>query len=277
MGLTVGLGPASVGSSGGVNSLFDLPFVSPRDVMFTITDKTITEFPVCKFGVVTNISSTFENCYYLTAMPQLDFSNVKRADSAFYNCKSLKTMPVLNLENCVSASKMFYGCNNLESIEGLNLEACTDVNYMFNECSKLKKLPTLNTGEVTNFKNMFANCKALESVQLDMGKGYNIENFFYGCSSLRSVNLDISNVGQSNGNVFYNCSGLVDCFLTGLKVYLDLHWSPNLSKESVLFIFNNAQVITSSKAITLKKEMFNQLTADEIAIATEKGFSVVSA
>ena len=61
MGLTIGLGPASVGGSGGGGgnsgqTIFDLDFVKTA-VEAKVTDKNITEFPLVDTSNVTMMTS----------------------------------------------------------------------------------------------------------------------------------------------------------------------------------------------------------------------------
>ena len=101
---------------------------------------------------------------------------------------------------------------------------------------------------------------------------------FCKCYKLESVSgLDMQSATSEPTSMFQGCAALVSCFIKNLKVSVSFKDSPILSKESVLYLFENAQTITSAKTITLHADVFAQLTDDEIAIATEKGFSVVSA
>ena len=71
-------------------------------------------------------------------------------------------------------------------------------------------------------------------------------------------------------------SSVVNVNIANLGVSLDLSYCKALSIDSVLFLFNNAKSGVSGKTIQLNSLVFDQLTEDQIAIATEKGFSVTS-
>ena len=63
--------------------------------------------------------------------------------------------------------------------------------------------------------------------------------------------------------------------LTNLKIDLDLSPCPNLTKESLLNVFNEAADVTASpKTLTLGADNLAKLTDDEKAIATNKGWTL---
>ena len=252
MGLTVGLG-ASPGGGSKKKSVLDSDIISITTFKVEVSDKKITEFPL------------------------LDTSKVNDMGSMFSICNGLKTIPLIDTSNVTNMSSMFYNCHSLESIPLLNTSKVTKMSGMFEICQVLKTIPQLDTSNVTDMSRMFYNCYKLESVPLlNFSKCQSMSYIFWNCTSLRTVPLiDVSKV-SSLGGAFYKCSALESCLINGLKLELQLNYSPNLSKASVLYIFENAQTITTAKTITLHADVFNQLTADEIAIATQKGFSVLS-
>ncbi|MBQ3029158.1 MAG: BspA family leucine-rich repeat surface protein [Lachnospiraceae bacterium] len=142
----------------------------------------------------------------------------------------------------------------------------------------ITEFPMVDTSKVTDMTRMFENCQSLQSIpKLDTSKVISMMYMFSVCKKLQSIPLlDTSNVTDMS-LMFNNCASLLECELKGLKTTLSFKDSPLLSKESVLYIFENAQTVTTSQTITLHADVFAQLTEDEIAIATEKGFSVVSA
>ena len=126
---------------------------------------------------------------------------------------------------------------------------------------------------------MFVSCKSLQSVpSLKTPKTSDFSDVFNGCIALVSVSyMDIRSCLTSLYSAFNNASNVKSAFLFGLKVDVGFHYCIKLSKESVLYLFENAQSVSSTKKITLHADTFALLSDEEIAIATEKGFSVVSA
>ena len=281
MGLTIGLGPAFVGSSGGGGgnagqTIFDLEFV--RATCYAVVeDKLIREFPLVDTSLLNSMSSMFDGCTNLQTIPLINTSNVKSMYKAFYNCSNLKTIPLLDTSKVESLYDAFYGCKSLESMPRLNTSKVTDMYRAFYNCSSLKEFPEFDMSNVTNMTFLCHGCSALEVVpSLKTSKATSFANSFNGCSGLKVISsLDALNVATINAATFNNCVSLETCKIKNLKTNLPMSNCLALSKESVLYIFENAQTVTAACTITLHSDVFAQLTDDEIAIATEKGFSVV--
>lgn len=252
MGLTVGLG-ASPGGGSKKKSVIDSDIISITTFKVEVSDKNITEFPLLDTSKVNDMGSMFSICNGLKTIPLIDTSNVTNMSSMFYNCHSLESIPLLNTSKVTRMSSMFELCQILKTIPLIDTSNVTDMSKMFYKCCKLESIPMLNTSKCTSMTYMFWDCTSLKTVP----------------------KLDVSKI-SSLGGAFYKCSALESCLISGLKTEVQLNYSPNLSKSSVLYTFENAQTITTAKTITLHADVFNQLTADEIAIATQKGFSVVS-
>ena len=63
--------------------------------------------------------------------------------------------------------------------------------------------------------------------------------------------------------------------LTNLKVNLDLSPCPNLTHDSLMNVINEAADVTASpKTLTLGADNLAKLTAEEKAIATNKGWTL---
>lgn len=255
MGLLVGLGPAYAGGGGGNagKSIFDLDFVETT-VKGKVTDAYIAEFPDVDTSMITDFSSFFKDCHMLEYVPNLKTGKSQLFDYTFYGCLKLKEIPMIDTSNATGMTATFYNC------------------------AVIKTLPVLDTSKVTSISQMCYSCTSLEAVpSMDFPELIYASNAFSGCSALKTVGpLTIRNM-TSASSMFRNCYALENCYLIGLKTGISFEFSSKLTKESVLYIFENAQTVTASQTITLHADVFGQLSEDEIAIATEKGFSVVSA
>lgn len=113
----------------------------------------------------------------------------------------------------------------------------------------------------------------LEIVRLTYSKAYTIDTAneillpltnntkwnatFYLCSSLREVwPINVKTVVTYDSNVFGNCTSLIELRLFGLAGSITLADSPNISKESLLYMINNT---------TAKSEITISLHADAYA------------
>ncbi|MBR4116208.1 MAG: BspA family leucine-rich repeat surface protein [Bacteroidales bacterium] len=255
MGLLVGLGPAYAGGGGGNagKSIFDLDFVETT-AKGKVTDAYIAEFPDVDTSMITDFSSFFKDCHMLEYIPNLKTSKSQLFDYTFYGCLKLKEIPMIDTSNATGMTATFYNC------------------------AVIKAIPQLGTSKVTSISQLCYGCTSLESVPaLDFSEVRSGSNAFSGCTNLKSVGPLSVGIMNSASSMFRNCYALENCYLIGLKTGISFEFSSKLTKESVLYIFENAQTVTASQTITLHADVFGQLSEDEIAIATEKGFSVVSA
>lgn len=140
---------------------------------------------------------------------------------------------------------------------------------MFFDCNSLASVPLLNTGNVTDMNNMFWGCTSLAIVpMLDASKTRSIYSMFRNCSSLITLG-GLKNLGMGYGTGWIANSD---------SLTLNLSDSPLLTHDSLMNVINNLYDIKSKgvKPQTLQLGNINKakLTAEEIAIATNKGWDV---
>lgn len=254
----------------------------------------LTTVPLLNTSNVTNMLAMFEGCSSLIEIPTLDTSKVTTMYSMFGRCTSLKQIPLLDTKRCVDMEIMFNDCSLLETIPKLETGNVTNMNGMFKGCSSLKQIPLLNTKSCNLMQEMFSGCSSITEIpELDTSNIISMWYMFFKCTSLTTVPmLDVSKINNVY-NMFNNCSSLVT--LGGLKnlgmsyqtnwienVYLatlNLSDSPLLTHDSLMNVINNLYDIKSKgvKTQTLQLGDTNKakLTAEEIAIATNKGWNVI--
>ena len=168
-------------------------------------------------------------------------SNVTNMNAMFHSCPSLKTIPMLDTSNVIDMSGMFANCSSLETIPMLDTSNVKDMSWMFIDCSSLKTIPMLDTSNVTNVKNILADCTSLT----------NLGGF--------------RNLGKS--------------FPTTGVIYTLYLYSPLLTHESLMNVINNLYDIKSigikTQTIDIGEANLAKLTAEEIAIATNKGWNII--
>lgn len=142
-----------------------------------------------------------------------------------------------------------------------------------------------DTSNVTDMESMFAECYSLSSLDLssfDTSKVTNMNNMFYNCKAL--ISLDLSNFNTSK--VIYMDYMFKDCIsLTTLT--LGSNWASNekvtsisllnsskLTHDSCLDVLNKLATRTNSPTLQLHATTKALLSADEIKIATDKGWVV---
>ena len=201
------------------------------------------------------------NDYYISKLPDKIYGTSLLAH--------IKSVPPLDLTNMTVATDFFKGCSSLENIEGLNISQITDTRYMFQYCSKIKEIPQIDTSSVTNMYNMFAECSLLETIpKLNANNVKSISSTFYKCYNLKNLG------GFENLGMAYEISQSANYN----SYTLELLYSDNLTHASLMNIINNLYDIKTkgcnAQKLILGTTNINKLTSEEIAIATEKGWTV---
>ena len=247
--------------------------------------------PLIDTSDVTSGVNLFSSCYKLTTIPQINTSNMTNANTMFYSCTSLLTIPLLDTSKVTTMASMFASCAALQTIPKLNTSACTNTSGMFSDCTALKTIPQIDMSNVTNISSMFKNCKSLETIpQLDTSKVSSYSNVFNGCSNL--TRLPSLNLGSAINvtSLFEGCTKLTDVgVLIDFGKTVTASTNPNnsyysltlnkcnaLTHDSLLNIINGLYDISGKpvQKIILGNTLKAKLTAEEIAIATNKGWTV---
>ena len=145
----------------------------------------------------------------------------------------------------------------------------TNMNRMFDGYKSLMTIPQLDTSKVTNMNGMFASCNSLTTVpQLDTSKVTNINSMFWACYSPTNLG-GLTNLGQA-----YSTTQSANYS----NYRLDLSLCSNLTHDSLMNVINGLYDIATkgcnTQQLVLGSENLAKLTAEELAIATTKGFSV---
>ena len=131
---------------------------------------------------------------------------------------------------------------------------------MFSDCQHLTSLnlSNFNTSKVTDMGNMFCGCQRLKTLNLssfDLSKIIGTENTF---------------------TMFGNCYNLTNLQAPkNIKSSINLQDCTNLTYTSLMSVINNLATVTTQSRIVLGTENYNKLTSEEIAIAENKGWTVL--
>lgn len=259
--------------------------------MFVNKDKLleITQFP--SIENVTDMKSMFAYCKALTNVNTKDFdtSNVTDMSFVFSDCHSLETLDLSSFDtsNAETMYSMFAYCKALVSLDlsGFDTSNVKTMIAMFANCESLESvdLSSFDTSNVTDMYMMFSDCSSLKYLDLssfDTSNVDDIRQMFSSCTVLHTLvlgNFDFSKC-SSYSTIFWKCNNLanVSGSVSGIKYNIDFKYSP-LTNESALLFINGLNNIVSSRTITFKSTTFSNLTEEQIALATSKGWSVVSA
>ena len=189
-------------------------------------------------------------------------------------CKSIKKVPadLINItDSNKSAQYLFAYCGNLEETPTINMTNITSMNSMYYQCHKLKKIPAMDTSSVTGMYNMCYFCGELTDVgMLDASSVTLISGAFGACSKLTNFGgiKDLGKAYLPDKGEYYNSYslGLSDC--------------TQLTHDSLMNVINNLYDIASAgcpkQKVVIGSANLAKLTEEEIAIATNKGWSVVA-
>lgn len=221
-------------------------------------------------GDVINMANMFSWCENLKTIPLLDTSNVTNMAGMFSFCSNLKTIPKINTAKVTDMSTMFSVCKNLEEIPLLDTSNVTNMHEMFGNCELLRTIPELNTVSVSSMPSMFINCSSIKDIPLlEASSVTNVWQIFDGCELLENLG-GLKNLGQAYPTTATANDGWYSLVLSKC---------PLLTHDSLMNVINNLYDIKSKgvKTQTLQLGDTNKakLTAEEIAIATNKGWNVI--
>lgn len=232
-----------------------------------------------KEGVAVSLRYTFSEMKSLTALP--DIAGLERANNISFMCKycsSLRSVSLHDMPKCTDATSAFELCGSIESIAVGNMPTCTSF-YCFALSSKAVKRITIGDAPMaTNVNSVAYDCPALEEFTANFGdKISNARYMFYNCMELRRINgvLDFSSITDLTGT-FSVCASLEEVRIKGLKASIDLSACANLSMDSVRYLLEHVQEV-SSQRIDLNRKLLeaNEETLVDIGdTASDKGWTL---
>lgn len=173
--------------------------------------------------------------------------------------------------------------DNIEGGGSITKIDATD--YNFRE-STFKTLPNIfDFSKKTWFENTFYDCSELQSINIDTSSAFLFRGTFEYCEKLETINeLNCENVELFTA-LFTNCESLTN--IGGFKdlgkiysstVYLNISASDLITRESMLNVFNSIYDCSNmgyiQRKITISSVVRNKLTESDIAIATNKNWTV---
>ena len=250
----------------------DTSNVTDMSSMFRVC-YSLTTIPQLDTSKVTTMKGMFQACSKLTTIPQLDTSNVTTMEDMFNNCSSLTTIPQLDTPKVTTMYNMFRWCKNLSSISQLDTSNVSNMNYMFYDCSKLTTLPDFNSIKIVNFGTSYSS------------------SWLYGCVNLQKLGVvdcdSVTNISYFFGDgsrtyltEFGGCRNLGKASsVSGTSGSFFMNYAPNLTYESVMNVINGLydRATAGLSVLTLKLHANHlaMLSEDDIAIATNKGWTIV--
>lgn len=201
---------------------------------------------------------------------EIDLSGFTDCRYAFADCQNLESLTLKGAEDgaILYIANMFTKCLELKNVPDFNTSNVLTADSCFRDCKSLKKITSLNVGKTTSMKEMFSGCTALEEVcELDCKSNKNVQAMFNYDSNLTTLgglkDLGKAYTGSSVNYTSYN---------------LNLTTCTNLTKQSLLNVINGLYDLAShnkaAQGLFLGDVNLAKLTAEEVAIATNKGWNV---
>ena len=163
----------------------------------------------------------------------------------FYDYAFETTPELIGTEKLTSAMQMFYSSNYLKYVQGFDTSNVTTMYAMFQYCQNLITVPKLNASKVVVIANIFGNCNNLTNLG-------GLENLGQAYDPTKSANYSSYTLYLSTSN--------------------------KLTHDSLMNVINNLYDIKSKgcnpQSLVLGSTNLAKLTAEEIAIATNKGWNV---
>ena len=237
-------------------------------------------------GSVTTLQNAWQNCNSLQSLDisRWDVSSVTSLSGAWQYCLSLRS---LNLSgwDVSSVTNMAYAWQYCLSLRSLNLSgwdtgSVTSLSGAWQNCYSLQSLNLSgwDTGSVTNMAYAWQYCNSLQSLDLsgwDTGSVTTLQNAWQYCYSLQSLNLSGWDVSRLSTNVAYpNGSMLIDYWPSVISINQNYGSAAALSIASLLRIIDSLPTATEARTLTLGQINKLKLTAEQIAVATQKGWRV---
>jgi len=241
---------------------------------------TILDLSNLDFSKATDINGFLESCGALASinLTNCNFSSVKNLSCAFAGTGlteiDLSTCSLNNVTNLYQTFNCTFG------LKTINLSNCdlSKVTNARNMCyySTVKEIiaDQLNLSKVTDFSSAFYSTGITTLPEIDGSSMINIENAFRSCNQLTNFG-GIKNIGKAYTQTTANYA----------KYKLDFTYDTSLSHDSLMNIINNLYDLNLTYDVANGGTLYTQqlvltatnlakLTEEEIAIATNKGWTV---
>lgn len=241
----------------------------------------------------------------ITVAPNFDTSNMTSASSLFINCAKLRNVSLsIDSSKKYSFSETFRNCENLHNVSFDNTPkidpAYNPMKYTFFDAMLHavdgETFPYMDTSEVTYFDHTFAVTTGKQQSALRTIPTYDLSSVSFVTSMntifenrlIREIpDLILPELTESNWNYlfkskngsFYFFKGntaLSKLHFTDIYGSLDISVSTQFTREALLEIIGNLRDMTGSTSLTLTLGETNlaKLTEEDIALATEKNWTV---
>lgn len=181
--------------------------------------------------------------------------HIRTGYQLFMNNTEMTELPAsLDVERLDSLYKMCYGCTALTRVGELRTAGISDLRWIFYGCSALESIDGLDTDSITSATEMFHGCSSLVTIYND---------------------LNFSNVTEKIDDTFVSCKLLENVYFAGtINVDIAMNGCPKLTEASLLSLLNALADGVTDKTCKIGSKNLAKLTAEQQAIATNKGWTL---
>ena len=214
---------------------------------------------------------------------------VTSLSGAFNFIKNLIELPVFigkgnTYADRISTSDSFRYCTGIKKIKFKDLY-CSDSYGLFRECNSLQEV-SLENSHIAIADYSFANCFALKKLPSPLPISSLASNSVLALSALEPTFIDFSDgttatkvdAHGTSGHTMYGLKGLTVSssapFSSSTSPQINVSYT-GLDRSALVHLFNSMPTVTDSQVINVTGcTGAASLTAEDLAIATEKGWTV---
>lgn len=243
-------GTTLFGVVGEMDGAWDTSQMRQCQYMFS-GNKDMIEPPEMDTSNVTNMSNMLQHCENLVRTADYNTSNVTDMSEMHYNNKNLTECGSYDTNNVTDMRSMHYQNNSLVNGGNYNTPNVTNFSYMYYKCGKLKNVPAYRADSAISVTNILYRC-------------YELENFG-GLINLGKAFTQISNNFTNYALRLTDCTKLThESLMNVINNLYDLNLTYDVANGGTLY----------TQTLQLGADNIAKLTAEEIAIATNKGWTV---
>ena len=246
-------------------------------------DALLSEYPALVEKIETaadEFAPIYEAVFDVKTKDRTDFSEIFKG----YKGEELIGVGKLNTSKVKRFRSTFDSCTEITelNLSAWDISSAENVERMFQDTPKLTKLDVSTwkiPATVKSMVSMFFSC-GLNNMDFlknwDVSKITKMDNMIYSCKKLKSLDLSSWDVGNviRFGSFCTFCSALEDFKAPkNIKASIKFDYT-KLNYESLMSIINNLAPVETTQTLTIGSALLNKLSAEDIAIATQKGWTV---
>ena len=207
-----------------------------------------------------NSNNTFYGTAGLAYLPECDMAeSINPGILSFVVDSALKKITLANRKVTGSLYRAFAGCVKLEEIILKNASLCpSEIHQTFTNCQALKRLPPIDFSQVTSAYQFLYNGYNLKDLVLDLSYANLLQVFqLYNTPGLKGL------IVSPQAPFDYTTAPQINVSNTGLDT------------NALVALFNSLPTVTAGQVINITGATgAASLTAEQLAIATNKGWTV---